>query len=180
MSPERIGSHSAVKVEMTSVLYRLVQAGDLGVFLPDGTLVINRAADIANEPDALFIAEETLTSGRACLVPAADGRDFVEVEGSPDMTLEVISPSSVGKDTILLRDRYYRAGVSEYWLVDARWDDLRFDILQRTSTLYEPVEPVDGWLNSSVFARKFRLDRQLDRFGLWVYTLHVAPLDPSP
>src|SRR5687768_14203030 len=117
MSPERIGSHSAVKVEITAVLYRLVQGADLGVFLPDGTLVSNRAADIANEPDALFIGAATLATGRVRLVPAADGRDFVEVEGSPDMALEVISPSSVGMDTVRLRERYHAAGIREYWLI---------------------------------------------------------------
>ena len=179
MSPERIGSHSAVKVEITAVLYRLVQAADLGVFLPDGTLVTNRAADIANEPDALFLAAATLATGRARLVPAADGRDFVEVEGSPDMVLEVISPSSVGKDTIRLRERYHAAAIPEYWLIDARGDDLRFDLFRHTPNGYEATAATDGWLPSAVFGRQFRLDRARDRFGLWTYTLHVAPPEPA-
>ena len=34
------------------------------------------------------------------------------------MTLEVVSSSSVRKDTVDLRDRYYKAGILEYWLVD--------------------------------------------------------------
>jgi Uma2 family endonuclease len=177
MSPERIGSHSAVKVEIMAVLYRLVQSADLGVFLPDGTLVSNRAADIANEPDALFIAAATLATGRARLVPAADGRDFVEVEGSPDMVLEVISPSSVGKDTVRLREGYHQAGIPEYWLIDARGDDLCFDLFRGTLDGYEPTPATDGWLPSAVFGRRFRLDRARNRFGLWTYALHVAPLD---
>jgi Uma2 family endonuclease len=179
MSPERIGSHSAVKMEVTTVLYRLVQEHKLGLFLPDGTLVSNRAADIANEPDALFIADSTLASGRVRLVPAADGRDFVEVEGSPDMAMEVISPSSVAKVTTDLKDRYHRAGILEYWLIDARGDDLRFDIFRLTSTRYEPVQPKDGWLQSTVFGCRFRLDRFRDRFGLWVYRLHVGPAEAT-
>lgn len=179
MSPERIGSHSAVKVEVMAVLYRLVQAADLGRFLPDGTLVSNRAADIANEPDALFLSADTLTSGRARLVPAADGRDFVEVEGTPDMVLEVISPSSVRKDTIELRERYHRANIPEYWLIDARGEDLRFDLFRHTATEYEPTPAANGWLSSAIFGHKFRLDRERDRFGLWTYALHVAPLDPA-
>jgi Uma2 family endonuclease len=179
MSPERIGSHSAVKVEVTAVLYRLVQGGDLGVLLPDGTLVSNRAADIANEPDALFIAAATLASGRVRLVPAADGRDFVEVEGTPDMVLEVISPSSVGKDTIGLRERYHEAGIPEYWLIDARGDELRFDLFRHTPAAYEPTPTDGGWLPSAVFGRRFQLERRRNRFGLWTYVLDVAPLAPT-
>jgi Uma2 family endonuclease len=178
MSPERIGSHGAVKVEVTAVLYRLVQAGDLGVFLPDGTLVSNRAADIANEPDALFIAAATLSTGRVRLVPAADGRDFVEVEGTPDMVLEIISPSSVGKDTVRLREQYHEAGIPEYWLIDARGDDLRFDLFRHAPAGYQSTPAEDGWLPSAVFGRRFRLSRQRSRFGLWTYVLDVAPLAP--
>ena len=180
MSPERIGSHSAVKVEVMAVLYRLVQSADLGLFLPDGTLVSNRAADVANEPDALFIAKATLATGRVRLVPAADGRDFVEVEGAPDMVLEVINPSSVGKDTVHLRERYHAAGILEYWLIDARGEDLRFDLFRYTSEGYEPAPAEDGWLRSDAFARRFRLDRERNWFDSWTYTLHVAPLDPAP
>ena len=39
---------------------------------------------------------------------------YVEVEGSPDMVLEVISDSSVRKDDVLLRQGYWDAGIGEY------------------------------------------------------------------
>ena len=93
------------------------------------------------------------------------------------MTLEVISPNSVGKDTVDLRDRYHRAGVLEYWLVDARGDNLRFDILRHTPIGYEPTVATEGWLASTIFGRKFKLERERDRFGIWSYDLHVAPVD---
>jgi Uma2 family endonuclease len=180
MSPERIGSHSAVKMEVSSVLYRLVRERGLGQFYPDGTLVSNRTADVSNEPDAIFVSQAAFAAGRARLVPSADQRDFVEVEGSPDMVLEIVGPSSVGKDTLRLRERYHLAGIAEYWLIDARGDDLQFDILRYTPAGYEPTPPAAGWLPSQVFGRRFRLDRERDCFGLWTYTLHVAPLDPAP
>src|SRR5438874_13513090 len=50
MSPERIGSHIAVKMEVSAVLYRLVRERGLGQFYPDGTLISNRAAEVSNEP----------------------------------------------------------------------------------------------------------------------------------
>ena len=132
MSPERVGSHGAVKMEVTSVLYRFTRERNLGQFFPDGTLVSNRAAEVGNEPDAIFVAHATFASGRARRVLSADGRDFVEIAGSPDLIVEVVSPSSVAKDTVLLRERYHLAGVTEYWLIDAREDELKFDILRHT------------------------------------------------
>jgi Uma2 family endonuclease len=179
MSPERIGSHSAVKMEVSSVLYRLIREQGVGEFYPDGTLVSNRAADVSNEPDAIFVSRATFAAGRARLVPSADGRDFVEVEGSPDMVLEVVSPSSVGKDTVRLRERYHLAGVREYWLIDARGDDLQFDILRHSPAGYEPSPAGEAWLPSEVFGCQFRLDRVRSQQAVWTYTLHVAPLDPA-
>lgn len=179
MSPERVGSHSAVKMEVSSVLYGLGRESGFGTFYPDGTLVSNRAAEVSNEPDGIFVSDATLSAGRARLVPSADGRDFVEIEGTPDMVLEIVSPSSLVKDTIRLRERYHRAEVAEYWLIDARGDDLLFDILRYVPTGFAETPAVDGWLPSAVFGRRFRLDRVRDPRGLWVYTLHVASLDPS-
>ena len=40
--------------------------------------------------------------------------------------------TSVPKDTVLLRELYWKAGVTEYWLVDVRDGNLSFEILQGT------------------------------------------------
>jgi Uma2 family endonuclease len=97
----------------------------------------------------------------------------VELEGTPDMVLEVVSPSSVQKDTVELRDLYWRAGVNEYWLVDARGDHLVFDILRHTPEGYLATDLQEGWLASAVFARSFQLIRQSDPLGFPQFTLLV-------
>jgi Uma2 family endonuclease len=164
-------------MEVSAVLYRLIRERDLGQFYPDGTLVSNRRADVSNEPDAILVSRATFAAGWARLVPSADERDFVEIEGSPDMVLEIVSPSSVGKDTVQLRERYHLAGVAEYWLIDARGDEVQFEILRHTPVGYEPTTAATGWLSSGLFGCQFRLDRVRDPQGSWVYTLHVAPPD---
>ena len=179
MSPERLGSHNAVKSELNYVLYKLVRTRKLGQYFSDGALVSNEFADVSNEPDAVFLSTTTLTSGKARLVPSADGKDIGEIEGIPDLVCEVVSPSSITKDTIKLRERYHRAGIAEYWLIDAMGDEIRFDILRHTLAGYEPAVPIEGWIDSTVFASRFRLERELDLFGLWQYTLHVASLDSA-
>ena len=53
--------------------------------------------------------------------------------------MEIVSDSSVVKDTRQLRQAYARAGVHEYWLVDARGEDLLFEILSNTGGEFAPA-----------------------------------------
>jgi len=72
-----------------------------------------------------------------------------------------------------LREAYHRAGVREYWIVDARSEEISFQILHHRKNGYVAAPNRDGWRQSKVFARSFRLERVLDDYGLWEYTLHV-------
>lgn len=175
MSPERIGSHNALKTELFRVLSQLVRAESLGYFFSDGVLVSHEAAGVSNEPDAVFASYEAVRSGRVVFDPTADGRDWIELVGSPDFVAEIVSPSSVGKDVRQLRARYHAAGIPEHWLLDARGDEIVFQLLRHTPTGYAAAEPRGGWLPSPVFGREFRLDRVPDPIGLWQYTLHTRP-----
>jgi Uma2 family endonuclease len=174
MSNEELQTHNKVKVEITRVLSNLVHETDRGEFYGDGVLVTNPAAEVSNNPDAVFIAWETLESGRARLVPreGAPGR-FIEIEGTPDLVLEVVSLSSVQKDTQQLRRAYHRAGISEYWLVDAQGERISFQILSYRKGRYVAAPVKEGQQHSKVFDRWFRLERVQGRRGLWRYTLHV-------
>jgi Uma2 family endonuclease len=172
MSREQIFTHLAVKNEYAVVLTGQARAGKRGLFLPDGLLLSNFAADIAGNPDGTFISNETLDSDRIRLIEGAEG-GFVEVQGSPDMTMEVVSDSSRKKDTVLLRKGYWDAGVREYWLVDARKDPVLFEILRHTAKGYVSVRSVNGWLKSAVFGKSFRLTKIIDRRGHSQFTLHV-------
>jgi Uma2 family endonuclease len=175
MSGERLESHVKVKGEINRVLGNLVVEADLGNFYPDGARVANEAADISNVPDAVFTSWESREADRVRPVPTAAGDDFAELEGAPDWVMEIISPSSVGKDAELLRERYHRAGIPEYWLIDARGDDIDFQILVRHPSGYDPVRRRGGWQKSPVFGRSFRLTRRRDRVGEWQYRLEVKP-----
>ena len=89
------------------------------------------------------------------------------------MVLEVTSPSSLHKDTVVLRDLYWAAGIREYWLVDVRADPLQFDVLRRGKGGYLRGRKTAGWVRSTVFANSFRLSQQTDRLGYPEYTLAV-------
>jgi len=61
------------------------------------------------QPDILFIRTENQPS---------PGTQFFD--GVPDLTVEVISPSSIRLDRTVKFDAYERAGVAEYWIVDPK------------------------------------------------------------
>jgi Uma2 family endonuclease len=152
----------------------LEKAENRGYFFSDRTLWSHPGAGLCTEPDGLFVSYETMKSGRIKLVEGTT-EGYVELEGTPDMVLEIVSPTTVRKDTVVLRDLYWRAGVPEYWLVDVRRPPLRFDILRHAAEGYIAVEPQDGWLQSAVFGKAFQLTQQTDPMGHPQYTLAVRP-----
>lgn len=169
-SMERLG-HNQAKGEVAHVLVALVKAAGNGLYIPDRMLLTNVAAALSTEPDGMFIRHESLRSGRVRL---EHGAESLEVEGSPDMVLEVLSPTSVQKDTVVLRDLYWRAGVWEYWLADPRGDAVAFDILRRGPKGYTAVRRQrGGWVKSPVFGKSFRLTRHVGPLGYPSYTLDV-------
>jgi Uma2 family endonuclease len=172
MSQEQIFSHLLVKTQFTVVLGGLVAEQRMGLFLADGLLLSNAGANMAGNPDATFISKKSLEKEAVRFLEGKRG-GFVEIEGSPDMVLEVVSHSSVRKDTVLLRKAYWEAGVREYWLVDARKEPLSFEILRHTPKGYVATRHKEGWLKSAVFEKAFRLTQRQNDLGHPEYTLSL-------
>jgi Uma2 family endonuclease len=168
-SMERL-AHNQVKSKFTVVLTPLVEESGIGRFLGDRMLLTNIEAGLSTEPDGMFLSYEGLREGRVRL---AEGEDSLEVEGSPDVVVEVVSPTSRQKDTVVLRELYWRSGVREYWLADPRRQELVFDILRHGPKGYAAIRKQGGWIKSSVFGKSFRLTRGTDPLGLATYDLAV-------
>jgi Uma2 family endonuclease len=149
MSPEEIETHIKVKMEIGYGLMHLNKKTKQGEFYGDGTLVTNAEANLSTEPDGSFVKWESLDTSRVRLIPreGAEG-EYLEVEGTPDWLLEVVSKSSVRKDTEQLRERYHRAGIPEYWLVNARGEDIDFQILLHETNGYVAAPGRGGWQES--------------------------------
>jgi len=171
-SKEQIFTHMRVKGEIFLILAALAHDLDLGLMLQEGVFLSNDDADIGVNPDALFVSHEARAAGRVTYVRGSEG-GHVEIQGTPDMVLEVVSRRSVTKDTELLFEGYWKAGISEYWLVDARKSPPRFDIYRHTADGYVAVRRRDGWLKSAVFGKQFRLVESKDRFGDPAYSLEA-------
>jgi Uma2 family endonuclease len=171
MSKEQIFTHVLVKTRIGSVLDRLATESALGLFLGDGALLVNVDVDFACVPDAVFVSDAGLQDRVRLIEGKEEG--FVELEGSPDMVLEVVSTSSVQKDTVTLRRAYWEAGIREYWLVDARSAPLSFDILRHATRGYAAAPKRAGWAKSAVFGKSFRLTQTEGRTGHPEYLLEM-------
>ncbi len=174
MSPEDLHTHGKVKLAISTVIWTLTEREELGETYSDRTRVSSPEADLSAEPDVVFVSEESLESGRSRLVPQASGKPdrYIEIEGAADLIVEVVSDRSVVKDTQYLPPRYFRAGVREFWLVDARGEELVFRIHQGGPTAFETVvADAEGYQLSSVLGRRYRLKRRRNRRGRVTFQL---------
>jgi len=170
---EEFLTHNQVKAAFDYAIMNVVNPASLGRYVPDRMLLTNTGANLNTEPDGLFFTWETMRSGRLRLVER-EGQGIMELEGTPDLVLEVVSKTSVRKDSLLLRDLYFKAGIREYWLVDVRDGALSFEILQPTPEGYVAVPAVDGWVASKVLGKRFLLQKTSDPLGHPQFVVTVA------
>lgn len=77
------------------------------VFIPPLSVVLRAKPPLVVQPDLLVL----LPGGRAKVGPRA-------IEGGPDLVVEILSPSTGGRDRVAKRRAYAQAGVQAYWIVD--------------------------------------------------------------
>ncbi|MEX2138295.1 MAG: Uma2 family endonuclease [Pirellulales bacterium] len=172
MSPEETETHNKVKWEIGRAILTLSRILKKGTYYGDGVLLTHKKANLSTEPDGMFVSKDALRSGRIHRIPRKDRLgEYVEFVGTPDLVVEVVSRSSWKKDAQDLFDVYYRAGIPEYWLIDALGEEIDFKLLRRGDRKYIPVESQRGWLESQVFGRRFKLSRARDEDGDWQYDL---------
>jgi Uma2 family endonuclease len=173
MSPEDLFCHGKLKIFLVVKLFPLVESSGAGHLFSDSTRVSSHLGDLSVEPDIVFVSHQSLESGRVKLTPkAGDNSRYVEIEGAPDLIVEIVSDSSVTKDTERLPQAYARAGVREFWLADARKEPLVFEIYHLVGGSFRQAEAgLEGFLRSEVFEHHFRLDGQRDADGFWKFDL---------
>ncbi len=106
LTPAPTPSHQDVVLELVRLLADFVQSRRLGrVVLAPCDVVLSKF-DIL-QPDIFFIAAE-----RESIV----GQKYIE--GSPDLVIEVLSPSTATRDREAKAERYATFGVREMWLIE--------------------------------------------------------------
>ena len=107
-----------------------VETEELGeVFFSPCDVVLSEHTTL--QPDLIFVSNEN-----------ADIITDANIQGAPDLVVEIISPSSTGRDWVTKRDLYAKHGVKEYLLIHpidrTVWVMLLKDgYLELVATLYE-------------------------------------------
>ena len=97
-------SHRKLGLQITI----FVDRHELGeVFLAPTDVVLSNAETEVVQPDVLFISNE-----RRHIITEAN------IQGAPDLVVEILSPSTAKRDWQAKRDLYAKHGVKEYWLAD--------------------------------------------------------------
>lgn len=105
MVPAPFTIHQRISENLGFIISKYVREKNLGSVFHAPTDVVF-ADDVVVQPDILYVSNNR--------------RDIIKeaaIIGSPDLVIEIVSPSSASYDTIEKREVYEKYGVKEYWLV---------------------------------------------------------------
>ena len=98
--------HQSIQFKVGLQVGTFVEDGDLGWVFNPPTDVMLSDNDVV-QPDLIFVS-----SDREHIITDAN------IQGAPDLVVEILSPSSASRDWRDKLDLYARHSVAEYWLVD--------------------------------------------------------------
>ena len=99
-------AHQRILGKLYLAIARFIEGRDLGEAFLSPLDVVFSDFDIV-EPDLLYVSRER----RSILTEA-------NVQGSPDLVVEILSPSTKARDRGIKKKLYERREVGEYWIVD--------------------------------------------------------------
>lgn len=124
MTPATLTRHQTIVGRIHYQLMAYLETHTIGdVFIAPCDVLLSDT-DVV-QPDLLVV----LHSGRACITEN-------NVQGPPDLVVEILSPSTATRDRELKRKRYEHFGVREYWLVDPADNTLEILNLTTQPTLW--------------------------------------------
>ncbi|MBU0701411.1 Uma2 family endonuclease [bacterium] len=123
MVPAPIPHHQQVSRRLERILEDFVIDNDLGEVFDAPCDVVLSETDVV-QPDIFFISKE-----RLYII------NKTNIKGAPDLVIEILSPISAGRDTIIKKKLYADHRVKEYWIVDPKGKTIQ--IYSLVSNLYE-------------------------------------------
>lgn len=106
MTPSPAPFHQIVSARLEFALMGFVIERGLGTVLDAPIDIVLSEGDVY-QPDIIFIRSE-----RRAIIGEKN------IQGAPDLVVEILSPSTAYYDLRTKRDIYEKAGVQEYWVVD--------------------------------------------------------------
>jgi Uma2 family endonuclease len=106
--------HQRISATLVGLIWSYLQDHPVGEVFAAPLDVVFTRCDVV-EPDLLYVSKER----------AASVLTKLHVRGTPELVVEIGSPSTRRRDETIKRRLYEREGVSEYWVVDSEVDRVR-------------------------------------------------------
>ena len=119
MSPGPSQMHQRIIKRFVRQLDGFLDGKSCEVFISPSDVCLNADGDNDDsviQPDLFIVCDDSKLDGQIC-------------NGAPDMVIEVLSPSTASRDMLLKFNKYLKAGVREYWIVDPETKMVRVCVL---------------------------------------------------
>ena len=114
VTPSPDTRHQQISGDLFALIWTYLEAHPVGRVFHAPFDVVFSNFDVV-EPDLLYMSNE-----RAARILTA-----ANVQGVPELVVEIASPGTRRRDETIKRNLYERSGVSEYWVVDPELDVVR-------------------------------------------------------
>ncbi len=126
MTPSPVPRHQRISGRLEFELRKFVTENDLGEVF-DAPCDVYLDNENVVQPDILFISKERLN-----IIGEKN------IEGAPDLVIEIISESTAYRDFVQKKKLYARFGAKEYWIVIPEEESIEIYILKdNTYTLHK-------------------------------------------
>ncbi len=110
VTPSPITKHQTVSRRILVQLYKAIEEPGHGVVIYSPMDLVLSDIDVV-QPDLMVVLKKNRSIVK-----------IKNVEGVPDLVVEITSPSTMNKDLKLKKSLYQRHGVPEYWIVHTNQD----------------------------------------------------------
>jgi Uma2 family endonuclease len=99
--------HQAISFELSYQIGSFLRGKPCKAFAAPFDVRLNAGErdDTVVQPDIVVVCDHSKLTKAGCT-------------GAPDMVIEILSPSTAGKDRVLKFNKYLQAGIREYWVIE--------------------------------------------------------------
>jgi Uma2 family endonuclease len=120
VSPPPVVRHQRILLRLSHLMQTYLDGHPVGEILFAPVAVLLSEFNVF-EPDLIYLSNAR-----------RDQLTLKNLQGAPDLAVEILSPSTRSRDKQLKRDVYERTGVVEYWVIDPDHDVV--DVYRRTAS----------------------------------------------
>ena len=115
-------AHQSILTELSRQFANYLKGRPCRVFPAPYDVCLNGLGDKDKDvvqPDIIIICNESIIDKKRC-------------NGAPDMAIEILSPSTSKMDLFIKLEKYQKAGVREYWIVDPDAQTVNVNLLENS------------------------------------------------